>query len=150
VTDARRRAVLGACLVGLGAWVDKLQARDTAQPLRFDELYAGMSPQGLVLSPKILQLRGQTVLMRGYAAPPLRADARFLVLTRQPLAICPFCATDADWPADIMVVYCREPSLVPGGQLLLVTGRLEAGSHSDPDTGFMSQIRLRDAELSRP
>jgi hypothetical protein len=48
-----------------------------------------------------------------------------------------------------MVVYCRAPSLTPGGQLLLVRGRLESGSFIDTDTGFVSQLRLRDAELQR-
>lgn len=123
---------------------------DELPQLRFNELYAGMSPRGLQFSERVLALKGQRVRLRGYAAPPLRADARFLVLTRQPLAICPFCSSDADWPADILVVYCREPSLIPGGQLLVASGRLEVGSAIDPDTGFVSQLRLRDAELVRP
>jgi len=142
---SRRVWLQGASAV---AWAAGLPAGAAAAPrLGFDELYAGVSPQGLRFSPRLLSLRGQTVQMRGYAAPPLRADARFLVLTRMPMALCPFCASDADWPADIMVVYCQEPSLLPGGQALLATGRLEAGHHTDPDTGFVSQLRLRDARL---
>lgn len=152
---ARRRLLRATLALGavgpLGGWVATpgAQARSEAAALRFDELYAGMTPMGLKFSPKVLGLRGQPVQMRGYAAPPLRADAKFLVLTRQPLAICPFCSSDADWPADIMVVYAREPALVPGGQLLLASGRLEVGSHIDPGTGFVSQLRLSDAELIR-
>lgn len=145
----------GFVLAGAGAVVALppgfARAQDRDMPLlRFDELYGAAGPRGLSFSAKVQELRGRPVRMRGYAAPPLRADARFLVLTRQPMSICPFCSSDADWPADIMVVYCRQPSLVPGGQLLQVTGRLEAGSATDSETGFVSQLRLREAEIVRP
>lgn len=147
--DLKRRHLLQG-LAALGTcpgWMAAQAADPPAASLRFDELYAGMSPAGLQFSPRVLGLRGQRVQMRGYAAPPLRADAAFLVLTRQPMAVCPFCASDADWPADIVVVYARDPSLLRGGQPLRVTGRLEAGHHADALTGFVSQLRLRDAEL---
>jgi hypothetical protein len=147
---ARRRVLHNALAMGLPLacplWV---KAAGEPAALRFDELYGGMSPQGLRFSSKVLGLRGQAVRLRGYAAPPLRADAKFLVLTRAPMAMCPFCASDADWPADILVVYCKEPSLIPGGQLLLATGTLEAGSAIDADTGFVSQLRLRQATLDK-
>jgi hypothetical protein len=150
---ARRRwlqqlALLGAG-AGAGAGLRLAHAGDEAPLLRFDELYAGMSPLGLQFSPRVQALRGQRVRLRGFAAPPLRADASFLVLTRQPMSVCPFCASDADWPADIVVVYCREPSLIPGGKALLAQGQLETGHHIDPATGFVSQLRLRGAELTR-
>jgi hypothetical protein len=147
--NSRRQFVRGGLAAALlQPWLAGAQERE-APVLRFDELYGAVGPRGLSFSARVNELRGRTVRMRGYAAPPLRADARFLVLTRQPMAICPFCSSDADWPADIMVVYCRQPSLVPGGQLLQVSGRLEAGSATDPDTGFVSQLRLRDAEIAR-
>ena len=38
-------------------------------------------------------------------APPLKAEAAFFVLTREPVALCPFCQSDADWPDNILVVY---------------------------------------------
>jgi hypothetical protein len=147
--DRRPWLRAGFALLALGATGSRAAGAAEWPTLRFDELYGGVSPRGLQFSAKVLGLRGQTVQMRGYAAPPLRADAKFLVLTRQAMAVCPFCASDADWPADIMVVYCREPSLIPGGQLLLARGRLESGSFIDPDTGFVSQLRLREAELVR-
>ena len=28
-------------------------------------------------------------------------------LTREPMALCPFCQSDADWPADIVVVHLK-------------------------------------------
>ncbi len=137
--------LLGAAALGTGL----ARAADAPATLRFDELYAGMSPAGVRFSAAVLGLKGKTVQLRGYAAPPLRADAKFMVLTRQPMAVCPFCASDADWPLDIVVVYCREPSLVPGGQPMLARGRLDVGGRVDADTGFVSQLRLVDAELTR-
>jgi len=138
-------ALGAAALPGL----DPARAAEASPALRFDELYAGMSPAGVKFSAAVLALKGKVVQLRGYAAPPLRADAKFMVLTRQPMAVCPFCASDADWPLDIVIVYCREPSLVPGGQPMLARGRLEVGGRIDADTGFVSQLRLVDAELSR-
>jgi hypothetical protein len=49
-----------------------------------------------------------------------------------------------------MVVYLRQT----GQQLhvatpMAITGRLELGSKVDRDTGFVSQIRIVDAELQR-
>jgi hypothetical protein len=84
--------------------------------------------------------------MAGYMAPPLKAESNFFVLTREPLAICPFCQSDADWPLDIVVVYLRsKAALVPAGARMVVSGRLELGSWTDPETGFVSQIRLVQA-----
>ena len=31
------------------------------------------------------------------------AQGDFFVLTRSPVALCPFCDSDKDWPADIIV-----------------------------------------------
>lgn len=88
--------------------------------------------------------------MIGYLAPPLKAESRFFVLTREPLALCPFCQSDADWPLDIVVVLLRRTmTLLPGGTKLLVSGRLETGSHQDPETGFVSLVRLAQADYSR-
>ena len=46
--------------------------------------------------------------MRGFMAPPLKAEAKFFVLTEIPMSICPFCSSDADWPDNIVVVYLDE------------------------------------------
>ncbi|MNW15035.1 hypothetical protein D3C71_2134130 [compost metagenome] len=68
------------------------------------------------------------------------------MLTREPLAICPFCQSDADWPVDIVVIFMKEETpLVSAGRKVAVTGRLEIGSATDAETGFVSQIRLIDA-----
>jgi hypothetical protein len=88
--------------------------------------------------------------MRGYMAPPLKAESGFFVLTREPAALCPFCQSDADWPADIVVVYLKNASaLVGAGEPVVVRGRLEVGSWTDPETGFVSQIRIIDATFRR-
>ncbi|MFZ5650090.1 MAG: hypothetical protein ACOY4I_04440 [Bacillota bacterium] len=116
--------------------------------LKFSELYSGGGARGLVFSDKLKSLAGQQVTMNGFMAPPLKPSLRFFVLTRQPMSICPFCSTDAEWPADIVLV------IMPGGnetsptQLALrVTGVLETGSQTDPETGFVSQVRIRAEKI---
>jgi hypothetical protein len=122
-----------------------------AETLSFDGLYQSVGVLGLRYSDRALALRGQQVVMRGYMAPPLKPESRFFVLTREPVAICPFCASDAEWPVDIVVIHLKE-TLSPRNlsQRIEVAGRLEIGSWTDPQTGFVSQVRLRDAELRTP
>ncbi|NVO14771.1 MAG: hypothetical protein HXX10_12105 [Rhodoplanes sp.] len=115
-------------------------------PLLFEQLYKSMGVRGLVFSDMVQALKGQPVAMRGYMAPPLKPESRFFVLTREPMALCPFCQSDADWPADIVVVYLdRTTPLLGGGEAVVVRGRLEVGSATDLETGFVSQLRIVDA-----
>lgn len=93
---------------------------------------------------------GKRLAVTGYMAPPLKAESSFFVLTTRPMAVCPFCETEAEWPDDILAVYTKrvlkvEPFNVP----LVVRGRLELGSFKDPDTGFVSRVRLADATYER-
>ena len=121
-----------------------------AERLGFDELYGTWSVTGLRFSDKVQRLAGRIVSLRGYMAPPLSAEAIFFVLTREPMSICPFCSSDAEWPPDILVVYLRRRALpLDPSERIEVTGRLETGSWTDPETGFVSQLRLRDAEFAR-
>ena len=86
---------------------------------------------------------GKSVAMRGFMAPPLKAEAKFFVLTEIPMALCPFCSSDADWPSNIVVVYIDEKTtFVPPSKLIEVTGTLDVGSWTDPETGFVSLLRL--------
>src|SRR6266540_1386455 len=78
---------------------------DDATPLGFAELYAARGVLGIELSSKTKTLAGRPVKILGFMAPPLKPDVRFFVLTRAPVALCPFCNSDADWPSDIVVVY---------------------------------------------
>ena len=88
---------------------------------------------------------GYLPVLLAYAEYSCR-ESSFFVLTREPLAICPFCQSDADWPVDILVIYLAKATpLITAGARVMVTGRLEVGSWTDPESGFVSQIRLRDA-----
>ena len=140
----RRRVFLGVAAALLpGA----ARALDVAS-LQFDQLYKSFGVRGYEFADTLLALKGKPVVMRGYMAPPLKAESRFFVLTSQPLALCPFCQSDADWPADIVVVYLRRATaLVGGGDPVAVSGRLDIGSWTDAETGFVSQIRIVDASF---
>lgn len=111
--------------------------------LKFDELYGKVSVLGLAFSDKAKALDGKTVSMRGFMAPPLKAEAKFFVLSEIPMALCPFCSSDADWPSNIVVVYIDDKTtFLPPSRLIEVTGTLEVGSWTDPETGFVSLLRL--------
>ncbi len=117
-----------------------------AELLRFDELYKSNTVLGLKFADRTLALKGQAVRLRGYMAPPLKPESKFFVLTREPVAICPFCSSDAEWPVDIVVIYASK-TVIPTNfsERLEVEGTLEVGSFIDPVTGFVSQLRIRDA-----
>lgn len=119
-----------------------------ATDLTFDELYSKVTVLGLEFSDKVKSLDGKTVTMQGFMAPPLKAEASFFVLTEIPMALCPFCSSDADWPDNIMVIYLGgKQTFLPGGAKIGVEGKLEVGSWTDPETGFLSRLRLRDARF---
>ena len=142
----RRRMVFGIAALLLSP------VAEAAEPatLKFDQLYKSFGVRGYEFSDTLVALKGKQVSMRGYMAPPLKPESQFFVLTGQPLALCPFCQSDADWPADIVVVYLRAASaLVAGGDPVAGSGRLEIGSWTDPQTGFVSQVRIVDAAFRR-
>lgn len=118
--------------------------------LDFDELYGKISVLGLEFSDKVKGLAGKTVAMRGFMAPPLKAEAKFFVLTEIPMALCPFCSSDADWPDNIVVIYLdKAQTFEQANALIEVTGTLEVGSWTDPETGFLSRLRIVDASFAR-
>ncbi|SEM59102.1 hypothetical protein SAMN04488003_10230 [Loktanella fryxellensis] len=97
-----------------------------------------------------LSLAGQRIEVGGYMAPPLKAETNFYVLTRRPMATCPFCETEAQWPTDIVAVYARDLIVpIPFNVPMLTTGVLELGTYTDPDLGFVSRVRLTDARFDR-
>ena len=141
-----RRGVLlgGLALPALAALARPAAA--SPERITFEGLYKSFGVLGLAFDDRIVALRGREVALAGYMAPPLKVESTFFVLTREPLAICPFCQSDADWPLDIVVVYLRTRSaLAPAGARMTVAGRLDLGSWTDPETGFVSQIRLTRA-----
>jgi hypothetical protein len=130
------------------AVVPSARAEGDRGSLAFAELYRTQSVLGLELSAKATSLAGKPVQILGYMAPPLKAEMGFFVLTRAPVALCPFCNSDADWPTDIVVVYPRTgPPLAHDGLPVAVSGVLELGSKTDPRTGFVSLVRIVDANV---
>lgn len=134
-------ATLGVVLLILTAPVS------AAENLSFGEMYT-QSVLGLKMTPKLTSLAGKTVTITGFMAPLLRVQSDFFVLTRQPVSLCPFCNSDADWPSDILVIYLKNGQIFSQrGRPIDVTGRLEVGSYTDKETGFVSLVRLMDAEI---
>ncbi|MFD0673159.1 hypothetical protein [Cohnella sp. GCM10027633] len=119
------------------------QGNGEPETIKFAELYGEVGVRGMKLSDKLLRLDGRKVEMTGFMAPPLTATVHFFVLTKIALSICPFCSTDADWPADIVVVFMPEGEEIrPTEHQVRVTGKLSVGSQTDEETGFVSLIRI--------
>ncbi|GGG03499.1 MULTISPECIES: hypothetical protein [Rhizobium] len=146
----RRQAL--TMTLGLVSGLPLLAAAGRAEAnndITFDELYGKVSVLGLEFSDKVKQLNGKEIAMRGFMAPPLKAEAQFFVLTEIPMSICPFCSTDSDWPDNIVVVYLGEKqTFTQPSQTIEVRGKLEMGSWTDPETGFVSLLRIRQAEYA--
>ena len=114
----------------------------SALPVKLRDLY---NRDG-TMSDLALANAGDRMLVEGYMAPPLRAQSDFFVLTKMPMAVCPFCETAAEWPEDILAVYTkRVVAVMPFNVKIDVRGVLEMGEFRDPDTGFVSLARLTDA-----
>ena len=119
-----------------------------AASLDFSDMYSGASSEGLVFSDTLNSLNGSEVTMTGFMAPPLKPSINVFVFSETPMAVCPFCSTDADWPYNMVVVYVNgSVDALPYGQEVTVTGTLDLGSYMDGDTGFVSQVRLLDATV---
>lgn len=115
-------------------------------PLGFNELYVVESVLDVRFTEKVRKLDGEEVQVKGFMAPPLKVESDFFVLAKAPMAICPFCSSAASWPLDIVVVHLKEQAEpVDPAVPIMVEGRLEVGHWVDPRTGFVSQLRLRDA-----
>ena len=126
----------------LAPWV-KAKA---AASIGFDEMYEGNPILGLQFSEKLKSLAQKTVSVQGFMAPPLKPEANFLVMTREPVSLCPFCNSDQDWPDNIIVVYLSaKQEFVQPNRSIVVTGTLQLGSHTDEQTGFVSLVRLVEA-----
>ncbi|MGX1305843.1 hypothetical protein AB7M35_000563 [Amorphus suaedae] len=121
-------------------------ARAADEPLRIRALY----DKGFVFSSAAEALNGDRVTFRGFMAPPLKADSTFFVLTARPMAVCPFCESEAQWPDDILAVYAkRVVDVIPFNVEIVARGRLELGTYEDPETGFVSRVRILDATFER-
>jgi hypothetical protein len=146
--NRRRVLFAGGAAIGFAGMARSEEAESRA--LTFDALYKSFGVLGFEFTDRVKSLNGTSVTLAGYMAPPLKAESAFFVLTRQPLAICPFCQSDADWPVDIVVVLLRAATpLVSAGRRVMVRGTLEIGSATDRETGFVSQIRITNADVTR-
>lgn len=123
-------------------------AKAATAELSFDELYSGGGVLGLQFSDKVKNLAGQRITIKGFMAPPAQGRGSLLrahTRTRGPVPVLPIRRGLAD---NILVVYLSSSqSFVQNNTTIEVEGVLEIGSHRDGDTGFISQLRLRDARF---
>jgi hypothetical protein len=141
----RRRSLLA--IAGAGIALSCLRAARAGERIRFEDMYTASGVLGLEMSDKLVALNGKPVEISGFMAPPLKAEAGFFVLTREPVSLCPFCNSDADWPSDIIVVYMRDSvRYTQTNRAITVSGTLQVGSKLDAKTGFVSLVRLIDAD----
>lgn len=141
----KRRNFLAALFFSAMAPVAAVKAASDLK-LDFEEMYEGNPILGLQFSQKLKSFADKTVSVEGFMAPPLKPEADFLVMTREPVSLCPFCNSDQDWPDNIIVVYLsKKQEFVQPNRPIVVTGRLELGSFTDKETGFVSLVRLVDA-----
>lgn len=118
----------------------------SADPVLMRDLYE----RDLSFSQFALDMDGERITVHGYMAPPLKAESTFFVLTKMPMSVCPFCETEAEWPADIILVRTdRVLNPVPFNYPIEVEGVLSLGTQTDDETGFVSRVRLVDATFSR-
>lgn len=138
----RRTFLLGAA--GLAASAGRSFADDGL--LRIRELYN----KDLSFSDYAEANDGSRITVRGFMAPPLKAESTFFVLTSRPMAVCPFCETEAEWPDDILAVYTKRViDVVPFNVEIVSRGTLKLGTFKDPDTGFVSRVRVVDSTFER-
>ena len=137
-----RRAILSG---GGAAFVLHAAPIAAAERIKIRDLWG----DGGAFSQLAESLNGAVIELRGYMAPPLKPEVTFFVLTRIPMAVCPFCDSEASWPMDLVVVEAaRVIAPVPFNDLIRVTGRLELGAKSDAATGFVSRVRLVEADFA--
>lgn len=142
----RRQLVFGLGLAPLARLLLPVPAAASGKPLKLRTLYN----KDRSFSDLAKSLEGIRISVDGYMAPPLKADGQFFVLTKIPMAVCPFCESEAEWPRDILAIYTKRTFEVEAFNRKIVTsGILELGTHKDPETGFVSLVRLVDAVYER-
>jgi len=130
-------------LIGMGLPSPALSAD---KPIKLRNLYN----KDRTFSDLARSLEGQRIDVNGFMAPPLKAEMNFFVLTKMPMAVCPFCESEAEWPDDILAIYTKRIVEVISYRSKIVTsGVLELGTYRDPDTGFVSRVRLVDSVYRR-
>ncbi|MDV3253059.1 hypothetical protein DevBK_17095 [Devosia sp. BK] len=113
--------------------------------LRFRDMYS----RGKDLSDQAVALQGLRIVMTGYMAPPLKPEINFFVLTKTPMATCPFCDDATDWPNDIVLTYfAGDMKFTRFSNLIRVEGTFDTGIETDGPTGFVSKVRLLDTSYT--
>lgn len=142
----RRQLVFGLSLAPIAGLFLPHAARASDKPIKLRRLYN----KDRSFSDLAKSLEGKRISVDGYMAPPLKADSQFFVLTKIPMSVCPFCETEAEWPRDILAIYTKRTVEVEAyNRKLITSGVLELGTYKDPDTGFVSRVRLVDAVYQR-
>jgi hypothetical protein len=114
--------------------------------IRLRDLYN----RDMTFSDLALANEGQRIDVDGFMAPPLKAESTFFVLTKMPMAVCPFCEPGQTWPDDILAVYARRVvDVIPFNVPMRASGTLEMGDYTDPELAFYSRVRLSDATYER-
>lgn len=144
MTGTTRRHLLLALTVA--GTVGIARPGHAATPIKLRDIYG----RGARFSDQAQALDGKPVQIQGFMAPPLKPDAAFFVLTKMPMAVCPFCDKEMDWPQDIVLVRLRrKQGWVDFNLPIRVTGTLSLGTEVDEATGFVSRVRLVDASYER-
>src|SRR5918997_3982340 len=118
----------------------------TALRVRMFELYNDNNE----FSPLAKELNGKRISMQGFMAPHLKVDSDFFILSNTPVETCPFCASEGDWMETIVFVRMRrKQEAVDPGTLIVAEGTLEIGPATDAETGFVSKVRLVDADFRK-
>lgn len=139
----RRHWIAGAAAGVTVSSVAPSLALAAGPTLKMPDLYAGNG----ALSQTALDLKGKEVTFQGFMAPPLKPNSKFFVLTTEPMAVCPFCAAITEWPEDIVVIYTKRViDELPFDLRIQTSGKLDLGEWIDPATGFVSKVRLLEAE----
>ena len=73
-----------------------VRANEELVEVKFEQLYKALGTPRLEFTDRVMGLKGKQVMIRGYMAPPLKANGQFFVLTKTPVSLCPFCDTDLD------------------------------------------------------
>ena len=140
----RRTFLLAASSLGLAR--PGLSLADTSENVLIRDLYN----KDLSFSDKAQARDGERISISGFMAPPLKSESKFFVLTARPMAVCPFCESEADWPNDIVAVYTKRIiNVVPFNVRIEARGELELGTYTDEEFGFVSRVRLVDAVFER-
>lgn len=96
------------------------------------------------------ELAGAEIEMQGFMAPHLKVDSDFFILSNQPVETCPFCESEDEWIDTIIFVVMRErQEAIDPGMLIWTRGILDIGVATDEATGFVSRVRLLDADFYR-